>query len=396
MTGHESKRILIFNDGLELGGTENLLINLLDHLVENEYTVTLLLPFKSEKNLLLAKVPSSVLIRYLFDCDISRFRRKMDEVKMIFKTKLFLKQSQIKETDYDMVICFKEGFYAKLFSEFKIPKILWVHNILYKRKYEVHSFKERLSVWLNKKQIDVVQKSYTLYDKVICVSQACKESFESIVVSGKGVEPRILVIPNAIDLEKVRKMSEVDVSTEMPVDKVNFILLTRMSSDKRVDRAIKAARWLKDNDYREFHIHILGVEAKDLWLERDADRLFLHDVVSVYGQIENPYLYVKKADWLMCVSERESFSLVLLEAMSLGLPVMTTDCGGPTEIIENGKYGLLVENSTLGVCMGMKRIIDDKTLKNRYSKELEQVVLKYNYKHWLASVDEVLLCRKNA
>lgn len=392
MTESGGKRILIFNDGLELGGTEKLLINLLDHLVENKYIVTLLLPFQSEKNLLLSKVSASVLVRYLFNHNISQFRRKIDEVKMIFKTQSFLKQSQIKETDYDMVVCFKEGFYAKLFSEFKIPKILWVHNILYKRKYEVHSFKERLSVWLNKKEIDAVQKSYTFYDKVICVSQACKDSYESIMGSKSEAAQNVLVIPNAIDLDKVRKMSEVDTSTTMPVDKINFVLLTRMSSDKRVDRAIKAAKWLKEHDYRGFHIHILGVEAKDLWRDKDTDRLSLEDVVSVYGQIENPFPYVKKADWLICVSERESFSLVLLEAMSLGVPVLTTDCGGPTEIIENGKYGLLVENSTSGVCMGMKRVIDDGNLKNRYSKELEQIVQKYNCKHWLASVDEVLVC----
>ena len=68
---------------------------------------------------------------------------------------------------------------------------------------------------------------------------------------------------------------------------------------------------------------------------------------------------MKKADVYICSSRAEGFSLTVAEAIALGVPVMSTDCTGPTEILNGGKFGILMTNSTDGIYKGMKQVIEN-------------------------------------
>lgn len=386
-----SKRVLFFNDGLQLGGTEKLLVNLLNYLVNKGCTVTLLLPEESSDNVLLKEVSDKVRVSYLYDTRELSLSKKWGQIKMIFNTKSFLNQKKILEKDYDVVVCFKEGFYAKMFADFEIKTVLWIHNILYVRKYEVSSVKEGLAVWLNKKEVLATQRSYTKYDEVICVSEACKQSYLSVIYGGGMSTQNISVIPNALDLSKIEKLSKEGSNRKLLTSGTNFVLLTRLSPDKRVDRIIKVATRLKDEGYSDFIIHVLGIDTDSEQLKKEVEKQNLQNTILLYGRIENPYPMLANADWLLCVSERESFSLSILEAMSLGVPVITTDCGGPAGIVKDGKYGVLVENSTAGVYQGMKSVLDDKDLSKRYSGLLKDALKSYDYESWLSVTENIIL-----
>lgn len=384
------KRILVLNDSLALAGTEKLLVTLLNHMVEKKCEVTLILPFESDENVLLPEVSEKVKIMYLYGTGDSKFARRMGQMRMIFKTKSFLKKKGIDEFDYDEFICFKESFYAKMFSEMQKPKTLWLHNILYVREYNPQSLKERLSAWLNKKEIAKLQESYAAYDRVISVSEACKQSYMNVVFGGSLPIQDIRIVPNAIDLEKVKELSTEYVSDMFSSTDLKFILLTRMSPDKRVDRILNATSRLKEEGFEDFVVHILGSGTDSEDMQAQVDELGLGRVVYLYGKKENPYPYIKKSDWSLCVSERESFSLSLLESMSLGVPVITTNCGGPANLIENGKYGILVDNSGDGVYEGMKSVLEDATLAEKYSANLSKVTSKYDFAGWFKTVDKLL------
>jgi glycosyltransferase involved in cell wall biosynthesis len=78
-------------------------------------------------------------------------------------------------------------------------------------------------------------------------------------------------------------------------------------------------------------------------LERLARELGISAVVRFLGQTSNPYSLMNLADVLVVSSAWEGFSLVIVEALALGLPVVATDCpSGPAEILEQGRYGRLV------------------------------------------------------
>jgi glycosyltransferase involved in cell wall biosynthesis len=67
----------------------------------------------------------------------------------------------------------------------------------------------------------------------------------------------------------------------------------------------------------------------------------LHDHVHQVGYQANVALWMQAMDVFVHASDREPFGIVILEAMSLGKPVVATDQGGPTEIIAEEQNGLL-------------------------------------------------------
>lgn len=62
------------------------------------------------------------------------------------------------------------------------------------------------------------------------------------------------------------------------------------------------------------------------------------------GFVDNPYPYMRRAAVFAVTSRSEGFSLVLVEAMACGVPVVSTDCpgGGPAEVLQGGRWGRLV------------------------------------------------------
>ena len=60
------------------------------------------------------------------------------------------------------------------------------------------------------------------------------------------------------------------------------------------------------------------------------------------GHVDNPFAYVSRARLFVLSSAWEGFGVVLVEAMALGIPVVSTDCpSGPAEILEDGRFGHL-------------------------------------------------------
>lgn len=381
------KRILFFNDSLTMGGTEIILIDLLNHLA-TKAEVTLLLPEPSDKDVLLRKISPAVSIKYLYPDNLPHLQKKIWENIMIFFPCMFARQKGISESEYDEIVCFKETFFARIFAKMSIPKILWIHNIIYKRKYKTRSIREKLSVWLNKKQLKLVERSYDSFDKVICVSDAAKNAYVSVLHSGKTPKQNIEILYNAIDLSKVKEKAKEPI-IDLPQGETSFILVTRTSPEKRTDRLINAITRLKEEGYN-FHVYILGDGMDSRAMREDLIKKEISQMITLKGRIDNPFPYILQSQWSLCVSERESFSLVLLESMALQTPVITTDCGGPRNIVDGGKYGILVDNSGEGVYQGMKSVLDNPTLSVKYSAYLDEAVSRFDYQGWLRSVEKLL------
>jgi len=65
--------------------------------------------------------------------------------------------------------------------------------------------------------------------------------------------------------------------------------------------------------------------------------------VCLPGFVANPYPYIRRASVFVLASRAEGLGLALLEALTLGVPCVATDCpSGPREILQEGRLGILV------------------------------------------------------
>jgi glycosyltransferase involved in cell wall biosynthesis len=92
-----------------------------------------------------------------------------------------------------------------------------------------------------------------------------------------------------------------------------------------------------------YRLIIVGDGPLALPLKVVAQELGISEQVDFVGYDSNPYRYMSRADLFILSSKWEGLANVLIEAMACGCSVVSTDCPyGPREILEDGKYGVLV------------------------------------------------------
>lgn len=95
--------------------------------------------------------------------------------------------------------------------------------------------------------------------------------------------------------------------------------------------------------HRPARLMLLGEGDERQKLELLIDQLDMRADCCLVGQVGNPFAYMARAKVLVLSSSYEGFGNVLVEALACGCPVVSTDCpGGAVEILQNGRYGLLV------------------------------------------------------
>jgi len=98
-----------------------------------------------------------------------------------------------------------------------------------------------------------------------------------------------------------------------------------------------------------------------------AIRPDLRGAVSFTGQVRDVSVYLGLMDALVNASTREPFGIVLIEAMALGVPVIAGNDGGPAEIVEDGRSGLLVDldDGDRQLVAALARLFADRSLSAR-------------------------------
>ena len=235
-----------------------------------------------------------------------------------FKLRKYLKKEQ-----FDYVIDFRHRIN---------PKMEWVFlHFIYqnvKTIYTIHSSKLENYLTENKWIAKLIlQKAY----KVVAVSNGVKQKIE-IEFKNSAIE----VIPNSFDF-KTPSNSEI-----LPFKYV--IAVGRLVKLKQFDKLIES--YSKSHlPEKNIHLVILGTGEEQANLEKKISDFNLQAVVHLLGFKENVYDYISKAKFLVLSSQYEGFSMVILEALSLGVPVISFDCEyGPRELIHNNSNGILVEN----------------------------------------------------
>ncbi|HAS4578840.1 TPA: glycosyltransferase [Vibrio cholerae] len=186
----------------------------------------------------------------------------------------------------------------------------------------------RLSSKIN---LFLIKKLFFHADKKIFLTERMKDDYLNYVGLNNNE-----VIPNCYDIKEIDLKSKVRVNDNPFRPKEYFVFVGRFHPVKRIDLILDAAKMLGKK--------VLLIGDGEL-LKLFQDKYESKDIVFL-GNKKNPYPYIKHAKAIILASESEGFPNVIVEALALGVPIISSDCRtGPREILEidtslviNGHY----------------------------------------------------------
>lgn len=207
--------------------------------------------------------------------------------------------------------------------------------------------------------------SYSNYDNIITVSKTAEISFKKVY----GQVGEIATIYNPIDVDDI-KISGNESIVEYNRDVPNIVTVGRLVTQKGYDILLKVMKKLNEDGFN-FKLRILGEGEQKEELEDFIKQNHLQKNVELIGFKKNPYPYIASSDLFVCSSRSEGYSLVIAEALVLGIPVVSTYCSGPNELLGEGKYGMLLANNEEGTGLyeGLKQLLTDSGLLAIYEQK---------------------------
>jgi glycosyltransferase involved in cell wall biosynthesis len=159
--------------------------------------------------------------------------------------------------------------------------------------------------------------------------------------------------------------------------KGRIIAVGRLYSEKRFDRLIDAFSLIAEK-YPEWFIDIYGEGPDEQVLKHQIDRQKLVGRVNLKGVTKDVYSEYLKSQFFVLSSDSEGFGLVLIEAMSCGIPVVSTNCPfGPVEIVEDGVTGLLTKLAPADMAEKMEWMINHAEQRNEMGQRARETVKRY-------------------
>lgn len=272
---------------------------------------------------------------------------------------------------------YKSDFYAWVLSKMCDIKLMatvhgWINN----------DPKERFYNWLDKRVI-------RYYDKVIAVSEAMGRYLLDIGIPSQ----KQVTISNAIDVEDFKKNGLFDIRQELNLNNRQIPIvgaIGRLSKEKDLKILFLAAqKVLSQNKKVKFLIVGDGPERNNL--EGLANKLKIKDSIIFLGQREDIKRIYETIDLLVSISTTEGLPNTILEALSMEVPVMTTEVGGVGEIISNNVNGLLFQpGDVTGIAEGINRLLSDSVLASSFSREGRKLVCeKFSFDERMRKIEKV-------
>ena len=356
------KKIIFSAVTMDIGGIEKALLSLINYLAEvkenDDYKYEITLILEKKQGIFLKDINKRIKVKEykVSNCKVVLFRKIVNLIRQtIFKIE--------NKNKYDFSACYATyslpgSFVARTASK---NSVLWVHSEYMKL---LNDDKQKYKDFFN-------QVKAKDFKKIVFVSKNAMKIFNENFAE---LKEKAITIYNLINYEEIVNKSK----EKIPEEKKNiytFLNLGRQTEeDKRLSRIIYSAKKLKE-DNLEFRILCIG-EGKDTSKYKQlVKENNLENQIIFLGKKDNPYPYFKIADSLIMTSEYEGFPVVYIEAMILGLPIITTNVSDSKDIIEK-KYGVVVEKNVDLIYNVMKKAITKGLVNNNqfncenYNKEI--------------------------
>nr|WP_304608106.1 glycosyltransferase family 4 protein [Lentiprolixibacter aurantiacus] len=266
---------------------------------------------------------SDKIIRHTLHIGLSGIRYYIGYIKGIIRTVKSINPDVISVCDDGL-----KGFYIRHFINKKIPVVLEKHASLNLHKGKNwNSWHGKLRYLLLKSLMNLGARSYNAF--VVLTKNNMTE--------WPGLK-NVRIIPNPLPFypEECSKL-----------EKKVVITVGNHGYEKGFDRLLKS--WeIVVRSYPDWHLHIFGKIDSGKKNIKIAEKLQISSYVSFHNPEKNIMSKYKASSIYALPSRSEGFGMVIIEAMSFGVPCIAFDCpGGPRDIIDNGKNGILVNNNNI-------------------------------------------------
>ena len=198
------------------------------------------------------------------------------------------------------------------------------------------------------------------FDRIICVSGLAAESFKKFT----GITESVCGLFPPLDSDYVKKMAEEQIA--LPQDVPVICAVGRLAPEKGFDRLIRIHKNLLSKGYAH-RLVIVGEGEERERLEAIVEDTATQGSTTLAGYQSNPYPYVKNSSLLVSSSYTEGLSLVAIEALVLGIPVVSA-VPSIGEILGDELCGLVTENDDASLEAGIEKVLSD----DAFYQQLEQ------------------------
>lgn len=373
----KKKEILIIGPGMEIGGVEKSLLGLLDSIDYDKCNVDLflythtgeLMPFINDHvNLLpeniyysLAKWPiiklfksrhfyvgTIRLLSKLYGAIRSKFTGS-GSINTAFCRKLLTRKISMLPKQYDEVYSFFQPHFFALKKVKANEKIGWVHTD-YSSEFEKQDRAFYLPMWKG-------------LDRIACVSESVKNSFESVYPELKS---KTIVIENVLPINLIKAQStEFSVENEIPRDgSFRILSIGRFCTAKAFDDAIIAANKLHAEGVN-CKWYFIGYGPEEDKLKALISKFHSEEYTIILGKKINPYPYILECDLYAQPSRYEGKAVTVCEAQLLQKPVLITNYNTAKSQLTNESVSHICDLGVDGIVEGIKfmmRQLNDKGL----------------------------------
>ena len=378
----KKKKILIRIGSLRHGGAEKVLVTFLKNLPKDKYEIDLLLNLYSGKYLL--EVPGWINVLYLNKGEMITTNRLQDIPTKAFRViyqrvlKTFpslLYQFILKGTKYDIEFAAIHGFRDEILNSplKSSKKLIWIHNDL--KKTELYNYTD-----------EEFQKFFG-FDKIMVISEKIQHDFENLAKTEQE-KNKIVRIYNPLETEEILRKSEVG-SRKSEDESPVFISIGTVFPQKGFDRLLKVHRRLLDEGFNH-KIQILGDGYDFENIKKLQQDLGVAETSTLFGFTDNPYPVIKNADFYILSSRYEGFPTVLFEAITLKKKIISTNVSGVREMLNDGKLGLIVNNSEDGIYEGMKKALQNPESFDQYEQLLKDYKMPFDLENSVNSLVKIL------
>ena len=326
------------------GGAERVLHNLLNKMIMTYPHFYIHLILAKKEGVFLKGLNRKIKI---VDCDKLHIRNCLFDLIKYFKIEK--PDYFISSLDYTNII----ASLAHKCSKSRSKLVIWEHSTL-----SIHS-KETICKYRYLNKI-LIRYFYNRADNIITVSKGVKYD---LIAEYNLQKDKINVIYNPVFHPMIIKNANIEDDVEKNQNNKFIVAIGRLVKQKNYFNLIEAYRILRETkniDHMDLVIIGEGSE-KDNILQR-IDQLRLNENIKLAGFKANPFPLIKKSSLVVLSSDCEGLAIVLIEALALKKQIVSTDCpNGPREILDNGKYGLLVPvNDPHKLAEGIYKIVSGK------------------------------------